>query len=69
MEQIIDPNNTDLNNRPPAPLPERSIGYIPEEYSKDPDELERQEEIRVRPKKPQSNSFQEEVITSVEILK
>ena len=64
MEQIIVPNNTDLNNRPPAPLPERSIEYIPEEYYEDPDELERQwpspyKEIRVRPKKPQSNSLQE----------
>ena len=64
MEQIIDPNNTDVNNRPPAPLPERSVEYIPEEYYEDPDELERQwpspyEEIRVRPKKPQSNSLQE----------
>ena len=59
MEQIIDPNN-----RPPAPLPERSVEYIPEEYYEDPEELERQwpspyEEIRVRPKKPQSNSLQE----------
>ena len=64
MEQIIDPNNADLNSRPPAPLPERPMEYIPEEYYEDPDELERQwpspyEEIRVRPKKPQSNSLQE----------
>ena len=41
---IIDLENTNLANRPPAPLPDRPVEYVPDENYEDPDALERSRE-------------------------